>query len=313
MDTTRKSISLMDQIGPSIDHTKAILFAPFDLNRWLAIGFCAWLASFGEGGSSGGSRNQDSNEVTEVVNRAQDFLTANPMIAAAFFILGIILFVLVIWLSSRGRFMFYNCVLYNSDQVVQPWHYYKHLASSLFRFRLGLAAIAFAFGATMIGIVTGFGINLQNSSLSMVWPRLLPLLPLILIPLGLLICEVLTTDFVIPLMHKHTLTCTAAWSRLWSLVTRQPLDIFLYLLFKALIAVAIAVTLFFLGLMTCGCACCVAALPYVGTVLLLPVPTFKRSFSLFYLRQFGPDFDLFVSEPVPNEDQTEPTTDDYSI
>ncbi len=303
----------MDQIGPSIDHTKAILFAPFDLNRWLAIGFCAWLAAIGEGGGSGGNSHQDSNKVSEVANRVQDFLTANPMITGAFLVLGIVLFVFVIWLSSRGRFMFYNCVLYNSDQVVQPWHYYRHLADSLFRFRLVLVAIAFAFGLTMFGLVTSFGVNLQSSNLSVVWPRLLPLLPLILIPVALLICDVLTTDFVLPLMHKHTLTCTAAWSRVWSLMTRQPLDIFLYLLFKAVIAVAIVALLFFLGLITCGCACCVAALPYLGTVLLLPVPTFKRAFSLLYLRQFGPDFDVFVQEPEPTDDHTEPTTHDYTI
>ena len=76
---------------------------------------------------------------------------------------------------------------------------------------------------------------------------------------------------------------------------------------------AIVAALFFLGLITCGCACCLAALPYLGTVLLLPVPTFKRAFSLFYLRQFGPDFDLFVSEPVPSEDEPESAPEDYSI
>ena len=80
-----------------------------------------------------------------------------------------------------------------------------------------------------------------------------------------------------------------------------------------MIAVALAAVLVLLGMITCGCACCLSALPYLGTVLLLPVPTFKRSFSLLYLRQFGPDFDLFSAESEPPEDPSPPPADDYSI
>lgn len=313
MDTDRRSISLMDQIGPSIEHTKSILLAPFDLNRWLAIGFSAWLASLGEGGS-GGNVNRDSGEANEVVNRSLDFLAANPIFMASLMILGIALVVLMIWLSSRGRFMFYHCVLYNSDRIVQPWHYYRHLASSLFRFRLWVTVI----GAVYIMAVAGSAVHILGPTLNAVnigalGPLVLLAPVLIVIPLGLLICGVLTNDFVIPIMHKHTLTCTAAWSRLWPLITAHTLNIFGYLLFKAVIAVALVTILFFLGMITCGCACCLASLPYLGTVLLLPVPTFKRSLSLHYLRQFGPDFDLFVSEPNPDEDQPESSPDSYSI
>ena len=34
-------------------------------------------------------------------------------------------------------------------------------------------------------------------------------------------------------------------------------------------------------------------LPYVGTVLLLPVLMFKRCYSLYFLAQFGRDYDVF--------------------
>lgn len=299
----------MGHVGPSIEHTKSILFAPFDLNRWLAIGFCAWLASFGEGGGPNVEYKQHQQEVDEAFN----FIATNPFVWGGILVLAIVLIVLVLWLSSRGRFMFYHCVLYNSDQVVHPWHYYQHLAGSLFRFRLVLAAIGLAWGLAVMGIITSGGGPLEINDLEALWPRLLPLFPLALIPLALLICEVLTTDFVLPIMHKHTLTCTAAWSRLGSLLGAHTLDFFLYLLFKVMLAVALVAALIFLGMITCGCACCLSALPYLGTVLLLPVPTFKRAFSLHYLRQFGPDFDLFATESEPAEDPSEPPANDYAI
>lgn len=228
--------------------------------------------------------------------------------------LALVLTVLFVWLSSRGRFMFYHCVLYNSDLVVQPWHFYRHLANSLFHFRLWLAAIGLVFAISVAGAAAyTLGPALEVTSIGALGPFLLLIPLLIVIPLGLLVCDVLTNDFIVPIMHKHTLTCTAAWSRLWPLITAHTLDVFLYLLFKAVIAVALVAALLFLGMITCGCACCLTALPYLGTVLLLPVPTFKRSFALHYLRQFGPEFDLFASEPEPIQDQPGPSIDHYSV
>ncbi|MCF7975982.1 MAG: hypothetical protein K9N55_19350 [Phycisphaerae bacterium] len=314
MDTYTRPISIMDPIGPSLDHTKAILFAPFDLNRWLAIGFCAWVASLGEGGGPSFNYKQTAGEANQWINKIDSFLASNPMIIGVLVVLSIVVAVVMIWLSSRGRFMFYHCVLYNSDQVVHPWHYYQHLAYSLFRFRLVLLALGIVFAvAVASAAISIFGPTLQAITLHTLWPFLLYVPLLAIVPLGLIICGTLTHDFVIPIMHKHTLTCTAAWSQLWSMIAIHKVDFFLYLLFKALVAVAVSSAIFFLALITCGCACCLAALPYVGTVLLLPVPTFKRAFALHYLRQFGPDFDLFVSEPDPNQDEPDPTPDHYAI
>ena len=45
---------------------------------------------------------------------------------------------------------------------------------------------------------------------------------------------------------------------------------------------------------TCCIAGCLMALPYLGTVLLLPVLVFNRAYALHYLAQFGPTFDVFA-------------------
>jgi hypothetical protein len=43
------------------------------------------------------------------------------------------------------------------------------------------------------------------------------------------------------------------------------------------------------------------ALPYLGTVLLLPVLVFKRSYSTYFLAQFGPAYNVFppAAPPIP--------------
>jgi hypothetical protein len=40
--------------------------------------------------------------------------------------------------------------------------------------------------------------------------------------------------------------------------------------------------------------CCIVAIPYVGTVILLPMHIFFQGFLLLFLRQFGSDYDVWA-------------------
>ena len=80
-----------------------------------------------------------------------------------------------------------------------------------------------------------------------------------------------------------------------TLLSVNKLRLVLYLLFQIVIAMAIG-TIIAIGCCIGCCLCCVSVLlfvPYIGTVILLPLLVFKRSYSLYYLRQFGPGFDVF--------------------
>jgi len=53
-------------------------------------------------------------------------------------------------------------------------------------------------------------------------------------------------------------------------------------------------------IITCCIAGCLMIIPYIGTVLLLPVLVFKQSYPLYFLRQFGPGYDVFPpASPAP--------------
>lgn len=56
---------------------------------------------------------------------------------------------------------------------------------------------------------------------------------------------------------------------------------------------AIGTLVGFAVLVTCCLAGCLMMLPYIGTVLLLPILVFKRAYSLYFLGQFGPQYDVF--------------------
>src|SRR5262249_14858743 len=106
----------------------------------------------------------------------------------------------------------------------------------------------------------------------------------------------LTRDFAVPIMYLRGVTCREAWREILALFSgRLGLPI-VYLLFQILLRLVIGVVLIFAP---CCIAGCLTAIPYVGTVLLLPVLVFLRSYSLFYLRQLGPQYDVFPAPPPP--------------
>ena len=51
-------------------------------------------------------------------------------------------------------------------------------------------------------------------------------------------------------------------------------------------------------LIVCCILCCFLMIPYVGAVVLLPITMFKRAYSLYYLAQYGPSYNVFQPAAV---------------
>ena len=122
---------------------------------------------------------------------------------------------------------------------------------------------------------------------------------LVMICLGIVAAFValLLEAFVIPIMYKYELKATEAWRYFLPWLKSRPLPFFLYGLFVLVLGLLFVV---FFGLL-CVLTCCIVALPYVGTVILLPIWVTYRLFSLEFLAQFDPGFDLFVPFEIPAE------------
>ena len=100
-------------------------------------------------------------------------------------------------------------------------------------------------------------------------------------------------DFVVPIMYKYNLTAIKAWSRFLPLFTRHFLYFVLYgiIIFLLIILVVICVILF--GLLTCCLGFLLLIIPYIGSVVTLPISYTYRAFSLEFLEQFGPEYTFF--------------------
>jgi len=113
----------------------------------------------------------------------------------------------------------------------------------------------------------------------------------------LAIAWMLIAHLMITVMYRRRCRAPEAFRIALSLISSYPGEITLYCLFWIVLAIGV-------GLISCvvACAtCCIAVLPYIGTVILLPVFVVMRGFGLLFLRQFGSDYDVWttVSQVMP--------------
>ena len=141
--------SVIEPISPAIEHTKRVLFDPFDFGKWLRLGFCAFLMGLGEGGGGGSHGGQSgvragNADFDPAVEWVRENLPLVVAIVAGVIVLGLLFWLLLTWLSSRGHFMFLDGVVRNRGAVVEPWREYRREANSFFLFRVCLGLFIFA-------------------------------------------------------------------------------------------------------------------------------------------------------------------------
>lgn len=311
-------ITYFEPFGAAWARAQRMLFRPFRLDAWLALGFVSFLASLGRGfggGDGGGDmgtkvRGGDGARVIgdEIARRVHDFATLPWVVAAfGFLVFGlIVLLVVMTWLNARGQLMFADDVARERTAVVEPWRRTAALGNSLFVLNLlitllGLGAILGLLAWPFADMVAGMWRegSFRPPSLITVVPAVLLLGPLLIA--GAVI-GVLTRHFVVPVMLRHDLDAFAAWRRFGGLLSAN-LGHFIAALLLLLVArIAVGIGVFVFGFLTCCMGWILLGLPYVGDVLLLPVEVTFRGFGIDFLAQFGPEWDLRTPAAAPSSE-----------
>jgi hypothetical protein len=306
MSVQPHDISVTWPLGQAMERVKDVLFRPFDLAKWFAIGFCAWLAHLGQSGFYSGYNNklgsprQGAESLRHAFEQARDYVRDNLAwilpLAIAVTVVGLVIWLVLLFLSSRGHFMFIHCIALNRGEVSVPWALYGREANSLFLFRLVLTLAGMAFTLPLLGGLVLLGLGMmhreQASMAGVLW---IVCLGLAMFTFGIVFWLInwFTREFVVPIQYLRRSSCIAAWRELLRLSSGNVSQFVLYVLFRIVLAIAIFLLELVLVLATCCIAGCLFALPYLGTVLLLPIIMFRRSFSLYYLAQFGPEYNVF--------------------
>ena len=297
------NITYIEPLSRAWNRMKTSLFVPFDLHKWLVVGFSAFLAGLADGGRGSGtarwSGRHGFREFLDFPNKAWDWLVSHPVWFIAIIFAGlcaVIIGITLLWLSSRGKFMFLDNVVHNKAEIAKPWREFHREGNSLFLWRLvfGLIVLVLLFGFAVFFFMTASALfaGSSDSRLPLVFIVGMGFLFLfVFVVIGYI--SLFLNDFVTPIMYKNNIPATQAWGRFLSLFERHFFYFIIYglLVFGLMIGFVIVVVI--AGLATCCIGWLLLVIPYIGTVITLPFWYTLRAFSLEFLGQFGPAYELF--------------------
>ena len=296
MNGSESKIEIFKPFGEAFELMKKVLFQPFDLKKWLVIGFAAWLANLGAGGGGNfnypNSQREEAHKLSETIGQIpHPILITGICILICLVLLFIVLFA---WLRARGRFILVDCIVRNRAAIVEPWKEFRAEGNSFFLFSLLVAlvvvpVVVIAGLVLIVPFIPGRG---QGEPGVMFW---IGIALTAFISVCLIFVWALASQLMVPIMYRQRCRARVAFARAVGLVSSHPGPILLYVLFFLLLAVAMVMVSCAVTCVTC----CIAAIPYVGTVILLPIPVTLGAFLLLFLRQFGPDYDVWAGFMPP--------------
>jgi len=331
-------ISITDPIGQAIARSKFITFQPFNIAKWFTLGFIVFLAMLDEGGGNTNYRSfripgtrggtvvfppptrptrpttsttgpftyysystaTSDQDLKGFVDWISTHVGLVILIAVGGTLLAFALYVLILWINCRAKFVLLESIANDTFRVVEPWKRLRPLGDSLFGFRAALAAISF--GIFLLIALIGFFIALPDiRARSFGGPAIAAILlsALIMVPVGITIglIDWVTRYFITHIMFATGQTTLPAWREFRQSVLPGNRGRFvLFFLMQLVLAIAVAV-----GQMIIGCAtCCIGLLPYLSSVAALPLHIFMRSYPIYFLQQFSPRYQIITEPPGPS-------------
>lgn len=282
----------------AFEHTRRQLF-PFRFERWLALGFMAFLDQCGRGGGFGafpggypgappviGRSGSELGDLGGWVSAHLALLMGG--LAVAMVVVAVVA-ALATWIGSRGVFMYLDNVATGRADVSRSWTEHAERASSYFvwSFGLVLAVLLGGFlllacgGLAVLSAVRG-GVT-EAVVLGLAFALLAPLV--VFVALGGIVGSLALRDFIAPLQMKAGVACGEAVKLFVPLLQAHPWTFVFYLILKIGFVIALGGVLALTACLTC----CLGILPIVRQTLLQPAFYFERAWSLYFVRQLGYD------------------------
>lgn len=296
-------MSVTEPVSRAIEHTRRVLF-PFSAGKWLSMGFVAWLAHLGEAGGSfnlpdtSGRGGGGGSGIKPAIDWIRDNLSLVVTVGVAVLVVGMAIGVAMTWVSSRAKLMWVSAVARDDAAVEEPWRRFAERGRDLFWVRLWIGLIG------LLLLLVGLGVGG-----ALAWPELssgvvergallglgVGVLLIVLGGIPLTVASALIDDFVVPAMYLNDEPVGPAWRRVKAEILSGNLGtIVLFYLMKILLSLVEGM----IAILATCITCCFVALPYIGTVILLPLFVFNQAYVLCFVEQFGPGW-RSIERPEP--------------
>jgi len=315
----------VDSLDDAFDKTKNLLFKPFKLSLWVKLAIVVIIT-----GSSLVSSNFNLREGGELNFDIAQYV----LIIVALLILFIIILVVIEFLSSVFNFVFIESVLEKKVEIRNGFKRNIRRGFSLFLFKLTVLAIFI--GIIVLGVLAALLIVDRNiSAISMLIIMITGFLTFLGIVLIFLLINLLTTDFVLPIMYLKNRGIVSGWIYLKDLIKSNLSQFIVYILIKFFLGIVASIVILIISLIvylpvifliivmvvffgvyaninTLDILSTVSTpliilifivgiivffgLTYLITFITLPIPVFFRYYSIVFLNRIDPGQDMLKPE-----------------
>lgn len=289
------AIAVGEAVTKAWDRMVTTLFKPFAIEKWFIVGFAAWLAYLFEDGEINlqGQIRGNLNGLRPVLQWMGNNLLLTALGAVVITVLLIALTGVLAFLRARGQFMLLHALTHEKFEIGETWSEYANEANSAFKFFFAYSAATMLIGLTFAVFVVSIAYNdIVSGKFGGGAIAALALGLLVGFP-GFLLLSLIgkfVRDFVLPLMFVHRIPIGEAWGRArHTLIAEHKGELVLFYLLGIALGLAGGVVI---GVVGCV-LCCISWIPYISTVLFLPIFVFFRCYSLCFLQQLGPEFWAF--------------------
>jgi hypothetical protein len=295
-------IQIVAPFKAALEWMKTMLFQPFDIAKWLTIAFAAFIG--GHWGNNFSfrytrglpgdlkyrfSRNGDLTGGFDIA----PWIIGLAIVAILF---AIALGILLAWITARGRFVFTDCIVKNRGAIAAPWHEFRREGNSYFLFSLVVGFCSFALFAIMAlcaWLVFGGTLGSNDGAASVFFIVVVVVVVLFWVVLSILFG--LVSHFMVPVMYRRRCSAREAFFDVVKLISAYPGPFLLFVLFSIALFIAVGI----IGTTVACLTCCVGALPYISTVILLPAIVWLATYKLLFIRQFGDAYDVWANVVAP--------------
>jgi hypothetical protein len=264
-------ISATDSITLAFEHTKRQLFKPFRFGQWVRLAFVGLLAGeLGSGGnlnpSSHGTQPAAIPQLGEIYHKIDPAILAS--VITVLVITGIVLMVVMAYISSVMRFILFDSVLTRECHLRAGWGRRQENGWKYFVWQLGLLLATFAGALVLVGGPAAFAFGMgwfqppRAHLVQLVLTGVVVFILFVGFVIGLALVHVLTKDFIVPQMAFEGINALEAWRRLWPMIQAETKGYAAYIAMKIVltivVGIAIGIVTLILGL--------ILAIPVIGAV-----------------------------------------------
>ena len=248
------AISATDTISLAFRHTKQQLIEPFRFGQWTRLALVGLLA--GEMGSGSGfnvpssfpHQGGSSRHFAEGVLPNIDPV-ALAVLITILVIAGLVLGILLMYISSVMRFILFDSILAKKCHIRQGWQRRQAPGWRLFLWQLGFTAVTLFAMAILFGIpaLIAYSLGWFNSPhdhlVGLIVGGILLFFLLAIFFVVLAVVHVMTKDFVVPQMALEGIGAVEGWQRLLRMLETEKAGYAGYIGMKVVLAIGASIVI----------------------------------------------------------------------